>query len=139
VTTTFHAGETEEAATRLGKSWIAVAPRSDVFAEIMRLLPEGPVYFAVTDPRFAAKLRKIDARTSHAANLRLLLVDGDDAGGIPPGAPASGRRPCRSFSAVPPAVDAGAWHGLCFAGAAAAPREQVARSGRQTPVGGERA
>ncbi|HKG95294.1 MAG TPA: winged helix-turn-helix domain-containing protein [Gemmatimonadaceae bacterium] len=90
VTTTFHAGEVREVAAELGKSWVAAAPRTDVFAEIMRLLPAGPLYFVVTDPRFAEKLRKIYAQSSHAGNLRVVVLADDDPGAaahVPPGAP----------------------------------------------------
>jgi len=78
VTTPFHAGEVKELAERQGKPWIAASLKADIFAEIARRLPAGPVYFVVTDPRFAEKLGKIFANTAGAANLRALIEGRDD-------------------------------------------------------------
>jgi hypothetical protein len=87
VTTPFHAGEVKEIAERLGKPWMAVSFRADVFAAVARLLPAGPVYFVVTDERFARKLRKIFSTQGAAANLHPLIVGRDDLDHLPPGAP----------------------------------------------------
>jgi DNA-binding transcriptional ArsR family regulator len=87
VTTPFHAGEVQAIAARAGKPWVAASLRADVYAEIARLLPAGPVYFVVTDPRFAMKLGRIFAHSAGAANLHVLVAGRDDAGRIPPDAP----------------------------------------------------
>ena len=87
VTTPFHAGEVQAIAARAGKPWVAASLRADVYAEIARLLPAGPVYFVVTDPRFATKLSRIFAHSAGAANLHVLVADRDDVGRIPPDAP----------------------------------------------------
>jgi DNA-binding transcriptional regulator YhcF (GntR family) len=87
VTTPFHAGEVQELAARAKKPWIAITYRADVFAEISRLLPLGPVYFIVTDPRFAKKVRKIYANGDGAENLHVLLAGADDSSAIPADAP----------------------------------------------------
>ena len=87
VTTPFHAGEVKEVAERLGKPWVAVAFRMDVFAAVARLLPAGPVYFVVADPRFAGKLRDVFATVEAASNLHPLVEGTDDLARIPPGAP----------------------------------------------------
>ena len=95
VTTPFHAGEVKAIAERAGKPWVAVSLRADVYAEIARLLPGGPVYFVVTDPRFAAKLGRIFANTAGAENLRALVVTRDDIAQIPAAAPTYVTRPAR--------------------------------------------
>lgn len=95
VTTPFHAGEVKAIAERAGKPWVAASFRADVYAEIARLLPASPVYFVVTDPRFAAKLGRIFAHTAGAANLRTLIQGRDDVARIPAGAPTYVTRPAR--------------------------------------------
>lgn len=87
VTTPFHAGEVKEVAERLGKPWVAVSFRADVFAAVASLLSAGPVYFVVTDPRFATKLRKIFVTLPSASNLHLLIEGVDDLSRIPSSAP----------------------------------------------------
>jgi DNA-binding transcriptional regulator YhcF (GntR family) len=87
VTTPFHAGEVQELAARAKKPWIAITYRADVFAEIARLLPLGPVYFVVTDPRFARKVHKIYANSDASQNLRVLLAGVDEVSAIPVDAP----------------------------------------------------
>ena len=87
VTTPFHAGEVKDVAEGLGKPWVAVSFRMDVFAAIARLLPAGPVYFVVADPRFASKLREVFATVGAASNLHPLIEGRDDLARIPPGAP----------------------------------------------------
>jgi len=87
VTTTFHGGEVQELATRCNRPWIAVSPRADVFAEIAHDLTAGPVYFVLTDPRFAKKLQKIYASRAGASNLRALIHGTDDLSAIPDSAP----------------------------------------------------
>lgn len=87
VTTPFHVGEVKEVAEKLGKPWVAVSFRADVFAAVARLLPAGPVYFVVTDTRFATKLRAIFAAFQSAANLHPLIEGIDDLSRIPSTAP----------------------------------------------------
>ena len=83
VTTPFHAGEVKEVAERLGKPWLAVSFRTDVFAAVARLLPTGPVFFLVIDKRFAKKLHDIFAKLAHAENLYPLVVGDDDLNQLP--------------------------------------------------------
>ncbi|GJG87811.1 hypothetical protein tb265_29920 [Gemmatimonadetes bacterium T265] len=99
VTTPFHAGAVKAAAERLGKPWLAVATRTDMPAEIARLLPTCPVYVVVTDPRFAAKLGRLFAAAPSADNLRPLVVGRDAVDGIPPGAPTYVTAPARAWLA----------------------------------------
>ena len=87
VTTPFHAGEVKSIASRAGKPWVAVTLRTDVYAEVARLLPSGPVYFIVSDPRFAMKLGRIFANTAGATGFHARVQGRDDLGRIPPGPP----------------------------------------------------
>lgn len=87
VTTPFHVLEVEPVATALGKTWIVAELRVDMFADVARRLPAGPVYFVVSDPRFAEKLLHIYQHSPGLANLRPLVVGRDDVGAIPDGAP----------------------------------------------------
>ncbi|MBW3656271.1 MAG: GntR family transcriptional regulator [Gemmatimonadetes bacterium] len=87
VTTPFHVHEVRPVAQRLNKPLIVLPLRPDLFAEVARLLPEGPVYFVMVDPIFASKLHEIFAATPGAAHLRPLVVGRDDLGEIPPDAP----------------------------------------------------
>lgn len=75
VTTTFHAAEVQRVAERLGKPRIIVSLRTEFQSEIARLLSQGPLYFAVADPRFADKLRQIFESTAKVENLRTVVVD----------------------------------------------------------------
>ena len=87
VTTLFHAAEVQRAAERLGKPCIAVALRPEIMREVGRWLHDGPVYYVATDARFEAKLRRMIEPVGPLENLRVLLVDRDDLGVIPPDAP----------------------------------------------------
>lgn len=87
VTTPFHAADVQCIAARLGKPWLAVALRADVFAELARLLEHGPAYAVVADPRFATKLALIYNSTVGARHFRALVAGRDDLGAIQPGAP----------------------------------------------------
>lgn len=87
VTTPFHAGEVEELAARAGKPWLCMSPRADIFAEIARLLAEGPVYYAVADKRFAAKLKKIFGNSANGGRLVPVVVGNDGACDAPASAP----------------------------------------------------
>lgn len=105
VTSPFHAGEVQELAVRVRKPWIAISYRSDVFAEIARLLPATPVYFVLTDKRFAAKLVKIYAATPGADHLHLVLQGRDDVDAIPLSAPTYLSRTARERLATHPLLD----------------------------------
>ncbi len=87
VTTPFHAGDVKLVAERLGKPWIVVDLRADVFAELARLLERGPAYAVVADPRFARKLTLIYRSTGGARHFRALVAGRDDLAEIPAGAP----------------------------------------------------
>jgi DNA-binding transcriptional regulator YhcF (GntR family) len=87
VTTTFHVREVEAAAARYGKPWIAVVLRPEVMRNVARRLRDGPVYYVATDERVEPKLRQMLEPLGPVGNLRVLLVDRDDLGGIPPNAP----------------------------------------------------
>jgi hypothetical protein len=87
VTTPFHAGRVKEVAGTLGKPWLAASTRTDMPAEIARLLLSGPVYVVVSDVRFAVKLGRVFASSPGASQLRALVVGRDATGGIPPEAP----------------------------------------------------
>ncbi|HEV7990461.1 MAG TPA: GntR family transcriptional regulator [Gemmatimonadaceae bacterium] len=104
MTTPFHAGEVQELAARAKKPWLAVTYRADVFAEIAQLLPAGPVFFVVTDPRFAKKVHRIYADLDPMHNLRLLLAGVDHIGVIPPGAPVYVSRTARGRLAGEPVL-----------------------------------
>lgn len=87
VTTPFHAGEVEELAARLGRPWLSMESRSNVFAEIARLLARGPVWYLVGDPKFATKLGKIFANIEYGDRLRVAVVGEDDVAAAPPNVP----------------------------------------------------
>ena len=95
VTTPFHVGEVEPVAARLRKPWVALPLRSDLFAEVERFLPAGPVYFVVSDERFAEKLHKIFSTSAGRENLRPLVLDRDRVDGVPSDAPAYVTLPAR--------------------------------------------
>lgn len=105
VTTPFHAGEVQELAERAGVPWIAVSYRADVFAEIARLLPTTPVFFVITDARFAAKLGKIYASSPGADNLRVVVLEREDVADIPSGAPTYVSRTARERLAGHPLLE----------------------------------
>ena len=87
VTTAFHSQEVRPVAARLGKPWIAISLREDLVAGVFHALARGPLYFVVTDPRFARKLREIWALAPGVENLRTLVLGQDDLNAIPVGAP----------------------------------------------------
>ena len=78
-----HAEEIREIASRLGKPFVVVSVRSDLLHRTTRLLARGPVYFVVTDPRFADKLRRGFARMPGGDNFRAVVVGQDDVSSIP--------------------------------------------------------
>lgn len=87
VTTTGHAAQVRTIAERLGVPCIAVTMCSDLFAEVGRLLEREPVYFVVSDPRFAAKLHRSFASNPFAGRLRTLVEGRDPLDAIPSGSP----------------------------------------------------
>lgn len=87
VTTQFHSGEVQEIATRAGKPWIAVSLRTDIYAEIARLLPTTHIYFIVVDEKYANKLSRIFATVAGSANFHPLMIERDDIDSIPESAP----------------------------------------------------
>ena len=87
VTTHFHAGEVKELAARVGRPWIAVSLRTDIYAEIARLLRSSAVYFVVVDARFEKKLHRIFESVSGAAGFHALVIGRDDVTVIPYDAP----------------------------------------------------
>jgi hypothetical protein len=87
VTTASHASAAERLAERLGVPAIVVSLCDDLLTEVRRLLRHAPVYFVVTDQRFAVKLAATIAADANGANLRILLSGRDDLAQIPPSAP----------------------------------------------------
>jgi DNA-binding transcriptional regulator YhcF (GntR family) len=87
VTTQAHADLAHKLSARLDRPAIVVTMCTDLFAGTAELLRRGPVYYAVTDPRFAAKLRQAFAGVPGAENLRTLVHGRDDLGAIPADAP----------------------------------------------------
>jgi hypothetical protein len=87
VSTPFHQQQVEEHARRLGKPALVVTMCTDLYVAVTELLRTRPVYFVVSDARFAAKLRLTFARAK-ISNLRTLVAGRDDVGHIPPHDPA---------------------------------------------------
>ena len=85
LTTPSHESEVRPIAERLDRPLIVVAWRTDLIAELNRLLDAGPVYFVGTDPRFADKLRRLFADARSPENVRSVIVGRDDLTSIPPG------------------------------------------------------
>jgi len=102
VTTRFHTGEVARVARRLGKPWVALPIRPDLFAEIAGGLRDGAVYVVVSDVRFADKLRRVFADARGAEHLRPLLYGRDDLAAIPRGAPVYVTLPVREALATSP-------------------------------------
>ncbi len=87
VTSQFHAFEVQPLADELGKPLIVASLQPALFTGIAHLLTLGPVYFAVSDERFADKLRRIFAATPDGANFHPLVHGIDDLDQVPPDAP----------------------------------------------------
>jgi len=87
VTTAFHQKAVRTLAKRLGTPVVVITMCTDLFTEVGRLLPQEPVYFIVTDPRFARKLHHLFESSKGAANLRTLVLGSDDLNQIPENAP----------------------------------------------------
>lgn len=87
VTTQFHAGEVQEIAARAGRKWLSVSLRTDVYAEIARLLPSSPIYFIVKDERYATKLGKIFRALPGGESFRPIVIGETATDSIPESAP----------------------------------------------------
>ncbi len=70
-------------AARLGKPSIVTSVRADLVQRTTRLLARGPVYFVVTDVRFADKLRRAFAPLPGAENFRAIVLGRQDLRSIP--------------------------------------------------------
>jgi len=70
-------------AARLGKPAIVISVRSDLVQRTTRLLARGPVYFVVTDARFAEKLRRNFAPLPGGDNFRAIVLGRDRMQSIP--------------------------------------------------------
>ena len=70
-------------AERVGKPYVVTSVRSDLIQRTTRLLTRGPVYFVVTDVRFADKLRHAFAQLPGADNFRAVVLGRDDVRSIP--------------------------------------------------------
>ena len=78
-----HADIVRPLAARLGIPCVITSVRPDLLHRTSRLLARGPVYFVVTDPRFADKLRHLFAPLPGGGNFRALVLGRDDPGSIP--------------------------------------------------------
>lgn len=87
VTTSVHAMRVNLVARRLGKPAITLRLRQELWAEVNRLLPQGPIYLIGSDPRFRDAIRAVFDATGHGSNARALIVGEDDLDLIPDGAP----------------------------------------------------
>ena len=85
ITTGFHAADAQKLSERYGIPAIVVTMCTDLFAGVRQRLEKEPVYFVVTDPRFARKLQSIFVESNAAANLHVLVNGRDDLSSIPAG------------------------------------------------------
>ncbi len=87
VSTPFHKRAVERLAARVGSPRVIITMCTDLFAEVLRLLPSTPVYFVVADPLFAAKLHHLFEGAPGASNLRPMVLGRDHLDAIPDTAP----------------------------------------------------
>lgn len=87
ISTPHHAPMVHALARRLGKARIIVTMCTDLYATVNRLMKTQDVFFVVSDPCFAAKLRAVLSPSSEPARLRILVHGVDDLEVIPEGAP----------------------------------------------------
>jgi hypothetical protein len=87
VTTPFHQNDVRTLSVQLEIPMVVITMCTDLFAEVGRLLPLDPVYFVVSDPRFADKLHLPFSSSRGAANLRTLVVGTDELSETPEDAP----------------------------------------------------
>ena len=73
----------ESLAKRSQVPLVGVTMCPDLFAEVRRLLLSDAVYFVVSDPRFARKLRRFLAPTRGASRFHVLVYGRDDLRTIP--------------------------------------------------------
>ncbi len=83
ITTIQHAAIAKELSDALGVPSFALSMCDDLFTEVRRLLPRGPVYFVVSDERFEKKLGRIFAADEGVQNLRILLEGRDSIDALP--------------------------------------------------------
>ena len=83
IVTGVHADVVRPIATRLGKPCVIVSVRADLVQRTTRLLARGPVYFVVTDVRFAEKLRRLFAPLPGGENFRAIVLGRDAVQSIP--------------------------------------------------------
>lgn len=86
VGTTFHATQLQGLAESLGKPFVLVRLQPGFVREIVACLARGPLYFVVSDPRFAEKLPKIYARTRGLGMLRPIVAERNMRPDVPAGA-----------------------------------------------------
>lgn len=86
VTTAYHSRAVRALVRNAAIPVCAVTMCSELFGEVRRLLPTQPVYFVVSDPRFATKLHDLFSSAPGRAHLRV-LVHGGDVPDVPSGAP----------------------------------------------------
>jgi DNA-binding transcriptional regulator YhcF (GntR family) len=82
-----HEPEVRRIAQLAGKPYVITRVRPELLERFGRLLLKGAVYFLVSDPRFARKLRRLVAPMPGSANFHALVVGEDDLRVIPRGAP----------------------------------------------------
>jgi hypothetical protein len=70
-------------ASALAKPFVVTSVRSDLVQRTARLLARGPVYFVVTDSRFAEKLRRAFAGFPGGENFHAVVLGRDDVDTIP--------------------------------------------------------
>ena len=78
-----HADVVRPLAERLGVPCIITSVRPDLIHRTTRLLARGPVYFVVSDARFAEKLRRLFAPLPGGDNFRAIVLGRDDVWSIP--------------------------------------------------------
>lgn len=87
VGTTFHATQLQGLAESIGKPLVLVRLQPGFVREIVACLAHGPLYFVVSDPRFAEKLPKIYARTRGCRMLKPVVAERNTRPDVPAGAP----------------------------------------------------
>ena len=78
-----HADVVRPMAARLGVPCIITSIRPDLVHRATRLLARGLVYFIVSDPRFAEKMRRLFAPIPGGGNFRAVVLGRDDIRAIP--------------------------------------------------------
>lgn len=84
ITTAFHAADVQRLSERYRIPSLVVTMCADLFGGVRQRLEQEPVYFVVSDARFARKLERIFAEAPGSANLRVLVSGRDDLAIIPP-------------------------------------------------------